>query len=685
MKTAPATGAKRILDYATSVARHVRDQPWPDGAASVVQPHASYALHARPMFAIANNSAQSTHITNRLNHADHGNTARYSYHANNSHAYLTRLAGATHKERSALNCVTWAPNARRIVTGNSIGEFALWNGLHFGYEMTLTAHENEQPVRCMQWTPDGELLLSADDAGIVRYWKGNMENVQCFFAHERAVNAITCAPALSSASVVQKMATASDDRRMVVRDFETGTAEREYWHTSEVRAAAWHPWMSLVATGSREGRLGLFDVRQKPVAMTVIPTPTAVGGSRFSCSPGTTVTIPPTTTAAVTAAVTATTMTMTKPMCTWKRHASDVTQVAWNNNGLWFVTASRDQTLRLYDIRFIRGAYPRSFCGDVAGLRNSGGGGGEVSIYIGHTRDVTAVAWHPFFETLFASGGADGAINYWTVFPSSPSSSSSSSLSSVAAATTATTTSSAPYSLSQRNQPIMTTTTFVAPRESNKKFKISPSMTPTRRQCFLRHHNDNNSNNIGSNDTDNDNDQDADDINDANHDSHCSLSQKKSKIEANKYLSNNKEEEKEEDSEAIVGTHATYAQPSAQILGAHDGAVLGINWHPLGHVLASVGSDFCLRLWARNKPGDDMRDTYNAGQLPEDEKNEFLGGLRDKRSTFFDIAPPHSLSTSPYARRATSVAASYRWVNPDANTDDTSIDISASIPCLPCP
>lgn len=75
-------------------------------------------------------------------------------------------------------------------------------------------------------------------------------------------------------------------------------------------------------------------------------------------------------------------------------HKNTCTDVAWNANGNWFLTASRDHQIKLFDVRNMRR---------------------EVQIYRGHRKDVMRVAWHPHHESLFASGGADGAIMYWMV------------------------------------------------------------------------------------------------------------------------------------------------------------------------------------------------------------------------------------------------------------------------------
>lgn len=46
------------------------------------------------------------------------------------------------------------------------------------------------------------------------------------------------------------------------------------------------------------------------------------------------------------------------------------------------------------------------------------------------------------------------------------------------------------------------------------------------------------------------------------------------------------------------------------IENAHDQAIWALEWHPLGHVLASGSNDNSTKFWARNKPGDTLEDFY---------------------------------------------------------------------------
>ena len=76
-------------------------------------------------------------------------------------------------------------------------------------------------------------------------------------------------------------------------------------------------------------------------------------------------------------------------------HKSTVTKVAWSPNGNWLLTGSRDQMIKMYDVRSMK----------------------ELCSLKGHYKEITCLQWHPFQESVFVSGGMDGTILYWNVGP----------------------------------------------------------------------------------------------------------------------------------------------------------------------------------------------------------------------------------------------------------------------------
>lgn len=54
--------------------------------------------------------------------------------------------------------------------------------------------------------------------------------------------------------------------------------------------------------------------------------------------------------------------------------------------------------------------------------------------------------------------------------------------------------------------------------------------------------------------------------------------------------------------------------PLAEIAGAHDMPIWDLNFHPMGHILASGSSDQTAKFWTHHLPGDPMHDKFNVGQ-----------------------------------------------------------------------
>ncbi|KAK3375027.1 WD40-repeat-containing domain protein [Podospora didyma] len=64
----------------------------------------------------------------------------------------------------------------------------------------------------------------------------------------------------------------------------------------------------------------------------------------------------------------------------------------------------------------------------------------------------------------------------------------------------------------------------------------------------------------------------------------------------------------------VVPAQAIY--PAHKIPFAHDFAIWSLDWHPLGHILASGSNDRITRFWSRSRPGeaDSFNDRYHIGE-----------------------------------------------------------------------
>lgn len=159
-------------------------------------------------------------------------------------------------------------------------------------------------------------------------------------------------------------------------------------HGSDVKSCHWHPFQTLLATGSKDNKLKLWDPRN--------------GREIESLSP----------------------------------HNNTINQVRFNPvNGHWLLTGSRDCSLKLHDVRMLKPDGVRSFLGHqdqvtVAAwhpsreeLFASASHDGQISYWLSnhgglhhvpqaHSTMVWGLAWHPEGKSI-ASTGNDHKIKFW--------------------------------------------------------------------------------------------------------------------------------------------------------------------------------------------------------------------------------------------------------------------------------
>lgn len=54
------------------------------------------------------------------------------------------LHSSLNKLKHPINVVRWTPEGRRLLTGSSIGEFTLWNGMGFNFETISQVSETPE-------------------------------------------------------------------------------------------------------------------------------------------------------------------------------------------------------------------------------------------------------------------------------------------------------------------------------------------------------------------------------------------------------------------------------------------------------------------------------------------------------------------------------------------------------------
>lgn len=239
------------------------------------------------------------------------------------------------------------------------------------------------PIFCVAWTPEGRRLVTGASSGEFTLWNGLTFNFETILqAHD---------------SPVRCMVWSHNDTWMVTGDH---TGFVKYWqsnmnnvkmflaHKEPVRGISFCPTDTKFATCSDDGTVRVWDflrcneeriLRGHGADVKCVDwhpqKGLLVSGSKDSQQP----------------------IKLWDPkngqsLATLHAHKSTVMEVKWNANGNWMLTASRDHLIKLFDIRNLSQ---------------------EIQTFRGHKKEVASLAWHTVHETLFASGGSDGAIMFW--------------------------------------------------------------------------------------------------------------------------------------------------------------------------------------------------------------------------------------------------------------------------------
>ncbi|XWS65504.1 hypothetical protein CRYUN_Cryun05aG0118700 [Craigia yunnanensis] len=107
---------RRAVDYTSTVVRYMQICTWQRDSRdrTTLQPTPAAAIDVLPTVAYLDNPSTS-------------------FAAKFVHTSLN-------KNRCSINRVLWTPTGRRLITGSQSGEFTLWNGQSFNFEMILQVY-----------------------------------------------------------------------------------------------------------------------------------------------------------------------------------------------------------------------------------------------------------------------------------------------------------------------------------------------------------------------------------------------------------------------------------------------------------------------------------------------------------------------------------------------------------------
>ncbi|KAF8898228.1 WD40-repeat-containing domain protein [Gymnopilus junonius] len=313
-----------------------------------------------------------------------------AYPENPSTSLCTKFVHtSTNKIRCPVNVVAWTPEARRILTGSTSGEFTLWNGLTFNFETILQAHDTA--IYAMKFTHSGAYLVSADRTGVIKYFEPNMNNLTAWQGSpsREAIRGISFSPD------DRRFATASDDSSVRLWSFAESRVESVLTgHGWDVKCVEWHPTKGLLVSGSKDNQIKFWDPRTGTVLSTL------------------------------------------------HQHKNTVQALSWSPNGNLVASASRDQTVRVFDIRamkefrVLKGHKKEVCC--TPPLLVSGGSEGAIlhwdlstpddpsltstqqttstpraTLSQAHDSNVWSLTFHPFGHIL-VSGSNDHTTRFWS-------------------------------------------------------------------------------------------------------------------------------------------------------------------------------------------------------------------------------------------------------------------------------
>jgi len=155
----------------------------------------------------------------------------------------------------SIRCLSWTPGGRRLLTGNQEGEFTLWDGVNFSFELIMSAHDTS--FRSMAWSHNQNYLLTSDSGGNIKYWSPSIAPVQSLDSHDgQAIHGLSFSPSDT------KFVSCGDDATVRVFDWAGHREERKLeGHGWDVKTVAWHPRSSVICSGSKDNlvKVSLLD------------------------------------------------------------------------------------------------------------------------------------------------------------------------------------------------------------------------------------------------------------------------------------------------------------------------------------------------------------------------------------------------------------------------------------------
>ncbi|GLV56986.1 hypothetical protein KDH_38250 [Dictyobacter sp. S3.2.2.5] len=178
-----------------------------------------------------------------------------------------RLARSTHRHTKMVNGLSWATqNGMRVVSVGDDKRAVVWDGNQYNALQTYQGHT--VPIEVVSWSADGKTVATASQGGAVRIWNATQaQDIHgYYFDAAKSMRALAFAPDGVQLAVggddgivrIWRDALMCANNGQICRD----APQRLQLSKFPIRAVSWSPDARLLAVGTNDGTLLLFQVNQ---------------------------------------------------------------------------------------------------------------------------------------------------------------------------------------------------------------------------------------------------------------------------------------------------------------------------------------------------------------------------------------------------------------------------------------